>query len=129
MKRRSAAPGGAVLLLSLLVAACGESDPVMVDVTGATSSLSITVEYLNATQPSGSADRLELAVGDSVLLSATGVNALGYALGQVAVTWSSSDASVMSVTTDGVLTAVAPGSAEITASVDEVSARLPGSVR
>jgi len=57
----------------------------------------------------------------------TGVNPLGLALGQVPVTWSSSDAGVLSVSVDGLLRAVAPGNAEITAQLDEMKAIVLGS--
>jgi hypothetical protein len=91
-----------MLCLALAAAACGGSDPVMVDVAGVAQSLSITVDYLDGGPPAGATQQLELAVGDSVRLSASGMNALGFVLGDVAVAWSSSDVSILDVSAQAV---------------------------
>ena len=113
-----------LVLLALSAAACAESDLLVVQVNGEAAALTITVDYLEVNQLVGSAERLVLAVGDSVSLSATALNALGLVVGQVPVTWSSSDSSVVEITDAGLVRAVASGTAEILASADEVAASL-----
>lgn len=96
----------------------------MVGVSDVPDALSITVDYLAPGRPLDSPEQLVLEVGDSASLSATALNALGLALGDLAISWSSSDVLVADVTADGLVTALAPGVADISASVDDVSATL-----
>jgi uncharacterized protein YjdB len=110
------------------LAACGGTDLVMVDVNPTAAFLTITVDSFDGDGAPLPSTQLSLVVGDSAHLAATGLNALGLALGQVPVTWSSSDVSVMDVSADGLLRAVAPGVAEITAHLDETKAIVSGSV-
>ena len=63
-----------------------------------------------------------VVVGQSTQLTAVLRDGTGTLLADRLIAWSSSDASVATVTSQGVVTAVAPGSATITASVDAMSA-------
>ncbi len=65
-----------------------------------------------------------LALDASYQATAIVRDAAGNAINDRTVSWSSSDPSIVSVTATGLLTAVGPGSAQITASVDEVSRNL-----
>ena len=120
---------GCLLLLSMpTLAACGETDTVMVAVNAEAAFLTITVDSFDGDRAPLPSTELTLAVGDSAHLAATGLNALGLALGQVPVSWTSSDDGVLSVSPEGLLRAVAPGNAEITAHLDETKAMVSGSV-
>ncbi|MDX2122723.1 MAG: Ig-like domain-containing protein [Gemmatimonadota bacterium] len=66
--------------------------------------------------------RSDLHVGDAMQLTATPRTAGGTAPG-VAVQWSSSDPAIATVTGAGLVTALAPGAAAITATVEGVSAK------
>jgi hypothetical protein len=110
------------------LAACGASETVGVVVNATAAVLTITVDSFDGDRTPLPSSELTLAVGDSAHLAVTGLNPLGLALGQVPVTWSSSDESVLSVSAGGLLRAVAPGSAEITAHLDEMKAMVLGSV-
>lgn len=110
--------------LAPFMLACGESDAMMVGVSDVPETLSITVDYLAPGRQLDSPEQLVLEVGDSVSVSATALNALGLAIGDAAVTWLSSDAGVVDVTAGGLVTAIAAGVAEISASVDGVSTSL-----
>lgn len=61
------------------------------------------------------------AIGASVQLTATARDASGKVVSGQSVSWSSSDASVASVSTSGLVTAVAPGTAAVTARVQGVA--------
>jgi hypothetical protein len=120
---------GCLVLLSIpTLAACGASETVGVVVNATAAVLTITVDSFDGDRTPLPSSELTLAVGDSAHLAVTGLNPLGLALGQVPVTWSSSDVSVLSVSAGGLLRAVAPGSAEITAHLDEMKAMVLGSV-
>jgi hypothetical protein len=112
----------ALSLMAALAAGCGSSAPTVVDVGGVAVELTITVQDDGAGMPGAPSGTVELTVGQSISLGAVGTNALGLAVGDVAVTWSTSDAAVGEVTADGVVTAVGEGSAEVQASAGELSA-------
>ena len=61
-------------------------------------------------------DASSLVVGDSEQLAATLRNTAGDVLSHRAISWTTSDATVVSVTADGLITAVKSGSATVTAS-------------
>lgn len=120
---------GCLLILSMpTLAACSATDTVMVAVNAEAAFLTITVDSFDGDRAPLPSTELTLTVGDSAYLSATGLNALGLALGQVPVSWSSSDDGVLSVSPEGLLRAVAPGNAEITAHLDAMKAIVSGSV-
>ena len=66
--------------------------------------------------------------GQAVRLSASVTDASGAAVNGAAVTWSSDNPSVLSVSSDGVVTALADGSAAITATSGGISATVQGQV-
>lgn len=94
----------------LLTAGCGDdagpTDP--------------TPRPVNSVRITPGADTLT-ALGDTVRLSATAIDADGTVVPGVALSWSSDDPSVVTVTPDGLASAVGNGIAEIVASADEVS--------
>ena len=69
-------------------------------------------------------DDNNVVVGQTTQLTADVRDATGAPLSGRVIVWSSSDASIASVTSQGVVTAVAPGSATISASVDGQSASV-----
>jgi hypothetical protein len=115
-------------VVAVLAAACTESSTI-VGVGGVPVDLTITVEQdVGAGMPTAGVDTLELEVGETATLAALATNAMGLPVGAGPVSWSSSDEAVVTVASDGVVTAVGEGSAEVIASVDEVSATLPVAV-
>lgn len=69
-------------------------------------------------------DQGDLRPGDDLPLTATLLDAQGRPTSGPSVSWSSSDPTVASLSADGVLTAHAPGTATVTASVGRVSSQL-----
>lgn len=112
----------ALAVLVAVVAACG-SETAATGVTNAVASLTITVQDQGSGAPSPGTP-LALAVGDSLALSATATNALGFAVSGVVAVWSSSAPSIVTVSGTGVAKALAAGSADVSASVDDVSATV-----
>jgi hypothetical protein len=100
-------PSGKIfaLLLCVLLSACGE------DGTGP-----VAVAEVEVTAPSSS-----LTVGDTLRLSANPKDASGKGLSGRAVTWSSSDSAVASVSPEGVVRGEGPGTATITATAGNKS--------
>ena len=70
-----------------------------------------------------------LVVGDTLRLSAGAYDADGVAVADAEFSWSSSDESVATVGAGGLVTAVAPGSATVTATADGVTGSSEVSVR
>jgi trimeric autotransporter adhesin len=83
---------------------------------------SITVSPIAVASISVSPDDNSVVVGQTTQLTAELRDATGAPVTNRVIAWSSSNASVATVTSQGVVTAVAPGSAIITASVDGRSA-------
>ena len=83
---------------------------------------SITVSPVAVASIDVSPNDNNVVVGQSTQLTAVLRDGTGTLLADRLIAWSSSDASVATVTSQGVVTAVAPGSATITASVDAMSA-------
>jgi uncharacterized protein YjdB len=97
--------------LVLFIAACGGgTDPVVGNVV-----LDNRVTQVTVDPPSAS-----IAIGATLTLRATALNSAGREVVGQTFTWSSSAATVVSVTAAGVATAVAPGSATITATAGAV---------
>ncbi len=109
----------AALVGSISLAACNTPTAMAVAQDVATS-LSIVV---NDGTPSESAG-LVLEVGDTISLSAVATNPLGMAVPTGAVTWSSSDESVVQIDASGLVTAVGAGGAEVHATAGEASSTL-----
>jgi uncharacterized protein YjdB len=111
--------------MAMVSTACIESASTIVGVTGVPVELAITVDLDDGMGgPAASPATLELEVGSSASLAALATNTLGLPIGAGPVSWSSSDGLVVTVGSDGVVTAVGEGSAEVTAAVGDVSAAL-----
>ncbi|MCY4543699.1 MAG: Ig-like domain-containing protein, partial [Gemmatimonadetes bacterium] len=63
----------------------------------------------------------ELMVGEMVTFTATARTSGGALLGDVSVTWASSDTSIVTITSAGVATAVAAGTATVRATADGIA--------
>lgn len=85
---------------------------------------SITVSPIAVASISVSPDANNVVVGQTTQLTADVRDATGAPLPGRVIVWMSSNASVATVTSQGVVSAVAPGSATITASVDGQSASV-----
>ena len=85
---------------------------------------SITVSLVAVASIHLSPDDNNVVVGQTTQLTADLQDATGAPLTGRVIVWSSSDATVATVTSQGFVTAVAPGFATISASVDEVSASV-----
>ncbi len=97
----------ALLIAALLVTACG-SDPV------GPGSTAITVATVTVTP-----DAVQLTnMGQTVQLEAEAFSAIGTSVGHKEFSWSSSDVSVASVSSSGLVEATGLGSATITATTD-----------
>lgn len=112
----------AALPLALLVGGCGGSDTAIAGVSDAIASLTITVESESGVPATGQS--IVMDVGDSIELSATATNALGLAVSSASALWSSSAPTVVHVASDGVATALASGSADVQATIDELVATV-----
>ncbi len=101
-------------LLSLLVAAaCSSGDKSSGTVTGVNTVASVTI----------TAPATTIAVGQAVTLSASELDASGNQLSGQTVAWTTSSASVATVTSAGVVTGIAPGQTIITATDQSKSAQ------
>ncbi len=119
---RLTAKGTGVALIAVTAMCCGNAgDSVVVQVNGSPDTLTIVVVDQSAIV----VEDLSLQAGDSAWLDATAINALGLSLGEITATWSSSDPAVASVSSAGVVHAVAPGSTNIVASYDGATATVP----
>jgi uncharacterized protein YjdB len=101
---------GAVVLAVSLLASCGGGSSG--DATGPTGSTAVL------TSVSVALSSPTMQVGQSVVASATGVDQHGLSIGIGGPTWSTSAPAVATVSTLGVVTAVAPGQAMVIASVN-----------
>lgn len=112
-------------LMALMSTACAQSTSTIVGVNGVAVDLTITVGQDDGMGlPSAGSETLQLEPGGTASLGALGTNAVGMPVSGVTVVWASSNAAVASVSADGVVTAVAIGTAEIEATADEVSASI-----
>ncbi len=109
----------AALSFGLLTLACSSGDitsPVDTTITSTNTNTPASVEITPPTSAT-------ITVGTSISLSAVVKNPAGKPV-NAAVTWSTSDATVASISQAGVLTAVKPGTATITGSVSKLTATL-----
>ncbi len=108
----------------LATAVANGSARVTATTNGVSSGLVLTVQQ-SATSVELTAPELTLAaVGEMLQLEAEAEDANGNAISEVSFTWESSDTTVLSVSDAGLATAVASGSAEVTATTDGVSSEL-----
>ena len=94
------------------IAACGGDDAGPTESEPTIASVSITP------------DSASILVGESQSFAATGLSAADVELEPVSVSWSSDDESVATVDANGVATGVSAGSAQISATLDGVSASV-----
>jgi len=106
----------------LVTAVANGSADVTASVGSASASARITVEQRVSRVRVSPPDAVLASLGDTVRLSAEGQDANGNPVAGVDFTWSSDDRSVAIVDTDGLVTAVANGSAKVTASSERSSA-------
>lgn len=114
----SRAVGMAAITVSALC--CDAADSVVVIVDNVPREISISVDGSTATT-----DTLELEVGQTAELSAAARNEVGNVVGDVEITWWSSNSAVATVNGSGQVNAVAPGDADITASAAGLTAVMP----
>ncbi len=119
------APVGAALLSMTVATACGDTGTMVSLLDAGAAALTITVA--DDASP-GSVGSLVLDVGDSVALAVSATNALGLTVQAGAVTWSSSNVGVATVSAGGVLRGVAPGTVDVVAAADGVAARVSATV-
>jgi len=115
---------GALALVGTMVLAACESTTAMSVTQDVATSLSIVV---NDGDPQD-AGPLVLEIGDTISLSAVATNPLGLAVPSGAVTWLSSNTTVVEVDASGLVSAVGVGSAEIRAASGEAVSSLPALV-
>ena len=120
---RRAATRTTVVLLAAIAAACS-TETAITGVGSTVASLTITAEADGPAGAPPAGGPIEMDVGESVSLSATGTNALGLAVSDVAASWSSSAPAVVEVGADGVATALSPGSADVSATAGDISASV-----
>lgn len=118
----------ALACVTALTAACDGASPTVVNVHGVAVDLTITVHDDGMGMPGAASAPVILEVGESVSLAAVATNALGLAVGNVTVAWSTSNAAVADVSADGVVTAIGEGTAEVQATANDLSATLPVTV-
>lgn len=109
-------------LVAVAAAACEED--VITTVISIPDTLSISVVSQSAGGEITSATELTLAVGETATVRATVLNALGLAVGGLTINWTSTAPGVASVSGDGVVTALSPGDAVITATGGGTSSSL-----
>ena len=108
--------------LVLVASGCAGGETAITGVDDSIASLTITVE--NEIGVPVAQESVTLDVGGSAELSTTATNALGLPVSNVAATWSSSAPAIVEVGSDGVATGLAPGSADVLATVDDVTATI-----
>jgi uncharacterized protein YjdB len=107
----------AALALGVVTLACSSGDLTSPDTTTGTGNIPTTVVI---TPPTSS----DIVVGTSVNLVVAVKNASGQDISGLAITWSSSDATIAAVSSAGVVSGVKVGSATITGTVGTKSASL-----
>jgi hypothetical protein len=88
-----------------------------------TGSVDVTVDQIAASLTLSEDSVTFRSISDSLIVSASGADALGSSMDSVAVAWTTSDSGVATVT-DGLVRPIASGTASITATAGEVSATL-----
>jgi uncharacterized protein YjdB len=115
-----------VSVLALIACACVEGKPLTSPAdTGqsstGTSSSAVSAISVTPTSIAGTP-------GQSDALSATVLNQNGQAVDSASITWGSSDTAIATVSSSGTVTLVAAGTANITATVGHLQARVPTTV-
>ena len=95
---------------------------------GQTGTATITVSLVPVASVSVTPSPANLMVGQTLQLSATARDAGGAVLTGRAITWTTDDPAVATVSSSGVLTAVAPGTTQVTATVDGVAGSASSTV-
>ncbi len=112
----------AVSAAGVVTAVAPGSATITATVEGVTATAALTVTPVPVAAVSVSPASASLVVGTTQALTASARDASGNVLTGRAVTWSSGAPAVASVSASGVVTAVTPGSATITATVEGVTA-------
>ncbi len=107
-----------VLALSVVLAACGGSDPVTPIVPPPTQPPAPVVAGVVITGPTS------LSTGATATLVGSPRTSSGDVIAGKTLAWATSDKSIVDIGADGVAKAVAPGTASISATVDGVAGRL-----
>lgn len=114
----SSASVAAVSATGVVSAVAPGSATIIATVEGKTATASIVVSLVPVSSVSVSSATASLYVGQSVDLSATAKDSAGNTLTGRTGSWFTSNASIASVSSTGVVTAVAPGTTTITATVE-----------
>jgi uncharacterized protein YjdB len=115
-----------VSVLALFACACVEGKPLTSPADSDQSSTSPTSPTVSAISVSPTS--IAGVPGQSDALSATVLNQNGQTVDSASITWGSSDTTIATVSTNGVVTLVAAGTANITATVGHLQARVPTTV-
>jgi len=116
---QSSAPTiAAVSSTGQVVALAPGSATVSATVDAATGSLSIIVSPVPVSRIAMSRDTATLKAATTLQLTATAQDSAGHTLGDRTLTWSSSDATIATVNGNGLVSALAPGSATISATTE-----------
>ena len=118
----SSAAGVAAVDAAGLVTAKGQGVATIMATAGSASgSAAVTVTQAVSSVVVGPPRATITALGDTLRLEALAFDANGYSVASARFSWASSDAAIATVDTSGMVTAVAEGTATITASTGEVS--------
>jgi uncharacterized protein YjdB len=107
-----------VTVTGIVTALSPGSASITATVEGKTAAASITVNLVPVASVGVSPSSANLYVGQAVDLAATAKDSTGNSLPGRAVSWTTGNGSIASVSSTGVVTAVAPGMATITATVE-----------
>lgn len=110
---------GLALLASTTQIACA-TDTIVAPITGTPAEIVITLDPSATEQPVSGVQSIGMEVGQSTMLVATQLDALGRPVAGAAVSWSSTDSNVVTVDGAGQVTAVGAGTAEIVAAAGEL---------
>ena len=108
----------------LATAVANGSAQVTAATDGVSSELLLTVQQSASSVELTAPERTLATLGETVQLQAEAKDAAGNTVSGVSFTWKSSDTNVLSVSDDGLATAVVSGSAQVTATTDGVSSEL-----
>ena len=118
----SSATGVVVVDAPGLVTAAGQGVATIMATAGSASgSAAVTVTQTVSSVVVGPPRATITALGDTLRLEALAFDANGYSVASAEFSWASSDAAIATVDTSGLVTAVAEGTATITASAGEAS--------
>lgn len=98
-------------------------------VDGVSGGVVVTVEVVPTAVQIGPETPTLVALGETVLLSATGVDALGNPVPIGPVTWSTADETVVLIAPNGLATAVSEGTVSVTATAEEAEGETLVTVR